>query len=449
MAMVSLDIIESNSHLLFKISPSSGYRMPIDLCCVLDISGSMGQTVVTDSENSGLSVLDVAKHAVKTIIETLNEFDKLAVVWFNHESGVLFPLTIMNEVGKQHAKKLLSTLTDCGGTDIWKGLHKGLIETSMSKKSHIMLLSDGQTSNRNTIIPNLESHRNRSEKSGPVITTFGFGYNIDSEILLQIASIGGSNYSFIPDAGFVGTIFVNAISNIFVTMAKNVYLVLDIEGAKIQKIYGQLPLCSGGRVFVGSLQWGQSRDILIEVDSTRYEHVTANICFEDFNGEFIETECVEHVHQNCDISHISEHLNRYVFIEEVSNAFVLAKDGDFPKARGIVGNISMNIINSASFNTNFSKSLLEDVNGQVAMALSGYEQFSKWGIHYIPSLILAHKTQQCNNFKDPGVQHYGGEVFRDLQNKADEIFNILPPPVTHAGPQTVVRMQSLNDRYAG
>jgi hypothetical protein len=34
--------------------------------------------------------------------------------------------------------------------------------------------------------------------------------------------------------------------------------------------------------------------------------------------------------------------------------------------------------------------------------------------------MFVHKMQQCNNFKDPGVQFYGGELFRALQDSADE-----------------------------
>jgi len=36
--------------------------------------------------------------------------------------------------------------------------------------------------------------------------------------------------------------------------------------------------------------------------------------------------------------------------------------------------------------------------------------------------------QQCHNFKDPGVQIYGGKLFKELQNTADDIFCKLPPP---------------------
>merc|ERR1719433_1544700 len=72
--------------------------------------------------------------------------------------------------------------------------------------------------------------------------------------------------------------------------------------------------------------------------------------------------------------------------------------------------------------------LQTDVTGQITEATSKKEWFTKWGRHYLPSLGRAHLLQQCNNFKDPGVQHYGGPLYADIREKADEIFISLPAP---------------------
>lgn len=52
----------------------------------------------------------------------------------------------------------------------------------------------------------------------------------------------------------------------------------------------------------------------------------------------------------------------------------------------------------------------------------------KWGRHYLPSLARAHQLQECLNFKDPGVQHYGGRLFGTERDLADDAFNNLPAP---------------------
>jgi len=42
--------------------------------------------------------------------------------------------------------------------------------------------------------------------------------------------------------------------------------------------------------------------------------------------------------------------------------------------------------------------------------------------------LRAHLLQCCNNFKDPGVQHYGGDLFKATRDRVDDTFMKLPPP---------------------
>mmetsp|Transcript_76280 Transcript_76280/g.131995 ORF Transcript_76280/g.131995 Transcript_76280/m.131995 type:complete len:92 (-) Transcript_76280:67-342(-) len=89
--------------------------------------------------------------------------------------------------------------------------------------------------------------------------------------------------------------------------------------------------------------------------------------------------------------------------------------------------------------------------GQCTEALSRRDWFSKWGVHYLPSIMFAHRLQQCNNFKDPGVQCYGGKLFQEIRDHADDVFNNLPAPKpsirrSHAAP---VSMAAYNNCYGG
>jgi hypothetical protein len=65
----------------FRSSKDTGKRAALDICCVIDVSGSMSEeaTIAADpatsapAERTGLSVLDVVKHALRTIISTMQE----------------------------------------------------------------------------------------------------------------------------------------------------------------------------------------------------------------------------------------------------------------------------------------------------------------------------------------------------------------------------------------
>ncbi|CAF2705991.1 unnamed protein product [Rotaria sp. Silwood2] len=85
----------------------------------------------------------------------------------------------------------------------------------------------------------------------------------------------------------------------------------------------------------------------------------------------------------------------------------------------------------ANENDDFIKDLLADLTGQVQEAIGKQEWFDKWGVHYLPSLTDAHLLQVCNNFKDPGVQHYGkGVLFSKIRDEMDDIFCSLPAPIS-------------------
>lgn len=72
-------------------------HVPVDIVLVIDVSGSMNAAAPVPSEASAadgvredfnLSVLDLTKHAARTILETLNEGDRLAIVTFSHAATV-------------------------------------------------------------------------------------------------------------------------------------------------------------------------------------------------------------------------------------------------------------------------------------------------------------------------------------------------------------------------
>jgi hypothetical protein len=54
----------------------------------------------------------------------------------------------------------------------------------------------------------------------PTIYTFGFGYELDTPLLVEIARVGKGCFSFIPDSGFVGTVLVHTLANVASTVGK-------------------------------------------------------------------------------------------------------------------------------------------------------------------------------------------------------------------------------------
>merc|ERR1712070_562696 len=124
-------------------------------------------------------------------------------------------------------------------------------------------------------------------------------------------------------------------------------------------------------------------------------------------------------------------------------------------AQSLVADAGAFIEQSAAAASPQVAALLEDLKGQTTESISKQDLYKKWGRHYLPSIMFAHNLQQCNNFKDPGVQVYGGPLFQDVRDTSDDIFNTLPAPkpsirrasqVARAPPAS---MAAYNCRYGG
>jgi hypothetical protein len=93
--------------------PEDTTRSPCDICCVVDTSGSMAvQAEIQNDANEkfGLSQLDLVKHALKTIIHSLQPQDRLSLVSFANSATILFQLTKMDDDGKSSALAALGRL---------------------------------------------------------------------------------------------------------------------------------------------------------------------------------------------------------------------------------------------------------------------------------------------------------------------------------------------------
>jgi len=159
------------------------------------LKGENGQ----DSEATGLSVLDVVKHSVRTIIESLSAQDKLSIVEFNNAGKLILASRAMDEAGKQAAIAVVEKLRPDGCTNIWDGLVKGLQHLQQHAKpgdnSQVLLLTDGSPTEHppGGYGPALTKYR-AEHKFQCSISTFGFGYSLDSVLLVNMANIGNGKY---------------------------------------------------------------------------------------------------------------------------------------------------------------------------------------------------------------------------------------------------------------
>ena len=105
----------------------------------------------------------------------------------------------------------------------------------------------------------------------------------------------------------------------------------------------------------------------------------------------------------------------------------------------------------------FLNGLIKDIKselerqGQISLALTKNEFWTKWGLHYFHAIKIANLIEMCTNFKDPGLQNYGGNLFKTLQDSIDTIFIKLPPPTPsiskYDAQGNLKQVQSMDDYY--
>jgi len=160
-------------------------NIPLNLCLVLDRSGSMG----------GRS-LETVKQAALSLVDRLQPQDRISVVAFDHRAKVIVPNQLATDLAG--IRNQIKSLKADGGTSIDEGLKLGMEEVAKGKKaavSQIFLLTDGE---------NEHGDNQRCLKLAALapeykisLQTLGFGDNWNQDILEQIADAGRGSLRYI------------------------------------------------------------------------------------------------------------------------------------------------------------------------------------------------------------------------------------------------------------
>ncbi|EAR92685.1 von willebrand factor type A (vWA) domain was originally protein (macronuclear) [Tetrahymena thermophila SB210] len=429
------------------LSPKGKSKVSNSICCVVDVSGSMGSRAVTKQSGGnselGYSVLDIVKHSLNTIVQNLDEGDEFSMVTFSDNSKLVCNYQQMTESNIKSSVDLINQCQPDASTNIWAGIEQGLEQmqndSNKNKNQQLIVLTDGQP-NVNPprgILTTLNNFYNKNIISPkPSINTFGFGYYLDSHLLFNIAQDCQGIYSFIPDSSFVGTIFTNSIASMQSTFATNAVLVFKPLNKNAQLNLSQIKsnfktyLNKEGEYIVelGNLFFDQSKDIIFQQD-------LHSELLRDFS---VEVKYYTKDTNNFQLSHRMHkaeqihNANKLEFEQEALRLEVVktvqqCKDSS-QKSQKLVED-TINLLKASQFREDeYIQNLCKDMEDQVKQAVSRDDYFTKWGCHYLPSLAMAHNHKICTNFKDPGVQGYGGNLFNKQRDQIEKIVMSIDPP---------------------
>ncbi|MCX7594845.1 MAG: VWA domain-containing protein [Fischerella sp.] len=201
---------------LSAIAEFSDRDVPLNLCLILDHSGSM----------SGRP-LETVKKAANQIVDGLKEGDRLSVVVFDHRAKVLVPNQTIED--RERIKQQINRLAADGGTAIDEGLRLGIEELAKGKKetiSQAFLLTDGENEHGD----NKRCLKFAQLAAGYNLTlnTLGFGDNWNQDVLEKIADAGGGTLSYIQKPEQAVDEFSRLFNRIQAVGLTNAYLLFSL-----------------------------------------------------------------------------------------------------------------------------------------------------------------------------------------------------------------------------
>lgn len=219
----SLDAYQPTSQRQLSISVSAlaeveDRDLPLNLCLILDHSGSMNGRP-----------LETVKQAAINLVDKLKGGDRLSVVAFDHRGTVLVPNQMITD--PQQIKNQIQSLSAGGGTAIDEGLRLGIQELAKGKRetvSQAFLLTDGENEHgdnqRCLKLAQLATSYNLT------LNTLGFGDKWNQDILEKIADAGLGSLSHIQRPEQAADEFNRLFNRVQRVGLTNAYLLISLIG---------------------------------------------------------------------------------------------------------------------------------------------------------------------------------------------------------------------------
>ena len=414
----------------FRVTTETNQRNPIHVCCLVDTSGSMNSEAVVKTSDgivrsNGLSLLDLVKHSVRTVAATLGEADMLSIVEYNLEAEIKLRPTNMvaDKSVPDVVQRALASMQACGGTNIFDAMLQGvqlLTDTPCTSDCHrvIYLLTDG--------VPTIEPAVGTAHALAQVfadgiphcVYTFGFGYDLDSRLLANIAVAGTGQFYFVPDAGFIGTCFIHAIVNTLMTHPNEV---LHLQHAKLALSRSGLIQDEGFSAALLRRRVSKDRPTDFLCCLPNDQAALGGVRLHSLNNP------VEEVSINHDSNPAAVHM-QIARIVLAGTAWRLAETS-YTDGTDHATMLACAKWRLCQLGHCGDEHLMQDLDGEMTRACEGLQTFKRWGAHYLRAMALSHGYQQCTNFKDPGLQGYATSPdFEAARGDAEATFLEMPPP---------------------
>lgn len=235
-------------------------RTPLNLCLVIDRSGSMEGPP-----------LDYVKQACAHVVDLMSPDDVLSIVTFEETVDVLMaPQRVTN---RQAIKDGIQRLMPGNTTNLYDGLLLGaqqvMTVNDPGRATRLVVLTDGDPTAGIKDFSALVAHAGEIKQRGITCTFLGFGPDYNEELLASMAKRAGGNYYYIPQPQLIPEVFRTELEKLMTTVARN--LKLDVKLSRWVSMRSPNAISSGGtQLSLADMERGMTLQQVFDFDFTNH-----------------------------------------------------------------------------------------------------------------------------------------------------------------------------------
>jgi len=236
---------------------------PLNICLVLDKSGSMSGPKLTKT-----------KEAAKLIINRLMPEDSISIITFDDQVQTLIvPQTVNNS--QEKFTRLIEHIYAGGGTNLSGGLLKGieyLTETRSEESiNRLLILTDGCANKGITndgMLVNIA--RSAKDEDSIITTTLGFGIGFNEDLLIEMAKATTGNFYFIERSDDAPKFFAEELHGMQQLVAQNISITIQSteKVTAVRQVTEHPQVISQDKLLIemGDAQAGEEKRLLLKLE---------------------------------------------------------------------------------------------------------------------------------------------------------------------------------------
>lgn len=340
-----------------------------NLVFLIDVSGSMDQP----------DKLPLVKQSLNLLVDQLREQDKVALVVYAGNAGLVLPAT--SGANKTKIKEAINNLdaggSTAGGAGIKLAYKVARENLKQGGNNRVILCTDGDFNVGASSDDELERMIEKERQAGVYLTVLGYGTgNYQDAKMQKLADKGNGNHAYIDGISEAKKVLINEFGGTLFTIAKDVKLQIEFNPQKVKgyRLIGYenrmlaIEDFNNDKKDAGDLGSGHTVTALYEiipagvddpqldsVDALRYQKTKTAKVKADFNGELMNIK-LRYKQPDGDVSSLIQHpvMDAQTGIEQTSNNFRFAAavaefgmllrnsqykgDGDYSMVRRLAGN---------------------------------------------------------------------------------------------------------------